>query len=290
MTALLCIIFILLIAVPTAVALVSYAFFWYEAANSEYGRELEGRYGGRLCRVIMGGMVSGVVSSILTILFYPLGFLREKDHASAIREAGEPRIVLLHGLYHNASAWTLFRRRLRAGGFHRVSAVGYSSLRQDFWQLVQEVDQHICSLSDFQDRPLILIGHSLGGLLAKACASRGNCRGQIAGVITLGSPHQGSKLAVLGVGPLAADIVHGRPMLREIEPVPALEGMPRYALFSPIDNMVLPNEALRPLEPGWTCVETDPVSHVSMLYHRPTADVTIGKVREIVQRSSAGGS
>ncbi|NTV43806.1 MAG: alpha/beta fold hydrolase [Syntrophobacteraceae bacterium] len=285
MSALLLFIFVVLAVIPSIVALVTYAFFWYETANSPYGTELEKRYGGRLRRVIMGGIASGIVSSILTILLFPLGFVRQEDHGTTGGESAEPRIFLIHGLYHNGSAWTLLRGRLKAGGFHKLSTVSYSSLRQDFWRLVEKIDQHICASSDSEEGPVILIGHSLGGLLAKACASVGECRGRIAGVITLGSPHQGSKLAVLGIGPLAGGIVHGGPIPRELGSRLPAEGLPCYAVYSPIDNMVLPNEALRPMEPGWTCVETDPVSHVSMLYHRRTAEVVIQKVREIRQGS-----
>ncbi len=281
MTAFFLLVFILLILIPSCVALMSYAFFWYEAANGPHGKELATRYGGRLRRVITGGILSGVISTILTIALYPLGFFIRSSEGVTASLSNEPRIILIHGLYHNSSAWTLLRRRLMAGGFHRLSTIGYSSLRQDFWRLVAKIDQHICSISDTQHGPIILVGHSLGGLLAKACASTGKCRGRIAGLITLGSPHQGSKLAVMGIGPLARDIVHGGPILTEIASGLSAEPVRCFAIYSPIDNMVLPNEALKPLEPGWTCIETDPVSHVSLLYHRPTADLVIQKLLDI---------
>jgi len=35
--------------------------------------------------------------------------------------------------------------------------------------------------------------------------------------------------------------------------------------------MVLPQEALRSRQAGWEYLETPPISHVSLLYHRPTA-------------------
>lgn len=285
MTAYFLFVFVLLILIPSCVALMSYAFFWYEAANGPHGKELAARYGGQLRRVITGGILSGVISSILTVVLYPLGFFSRSSGAVTASHSDEPRIILIHGLYHNSSAWTLFRRRLKARGFHRLSTVSYSSLRQDFWRLVAKIDQHICSISDTQHGSIILVGHSLGGLLAKACASRGECRGRIAGVITLGSPHQGSKLAVMGIGPLARDIAHGGPIPTEIASGLLAERVRCFAIYSPIDNMVLPNEALRPMEPGWACIETEPVSHVSLLYHRPTTDLVIQKLREICRGS-----
>lgn len=285
MTALLLFAIVPLILIPSCVAVTSYAFFWYEAANGPYGKELAARYGARLRRVIMGGILSGIVSSILAIVLFPLGFFSRVGGGVPANRSDEPHIILIHGLYHNASAWTLLRARLKAGGFRRLSTVNYSSLRQDFWQLVTKIDQHICSVSDTENGPIVLVGHSLGGLLAKACASTGGCRGRVAGVITLGTPHQGSKLAVMGIGPLAGEIAHGRPILAEIASSLPAEHVRRFAVYSPIDNMVLPNAALKPLEPGWTCVETGPVSHVSLLYHRPTADLVIQGLQTITRRN-----
>ena len=39
--------------------------------------------------------------------------------------------------------------------------------------------------------------------------------------------------------------------------------------------MVLPNQALQTTEAGWVQQETTPISHVAMLYHRPTAELVM---------------
>jgi hypothetical protein len=44
----------------------------------------------------------------------------------------------------------------------------------------------------------------------------------------------------------------------------------RLAIYSPADNMVLPNTALRCPAPGWNESQTGPISHVAMLHSRET--------------------
>ena len=61
----------------------------------------------------------------------------------------------------------------------------------------------------------------------------------------------------------------------ELEKGEAEPGAPCVALYSPVDNMVLPNHALQATGAGWIHQETSPISHVAMLYHRQTAELVV---------------
>ncbi|NLI83527.1 MAG: alpha/beta fold hydrolase [Deltaproteobacteria bacterium] len=271
---------------PLAVSLVTYAFFWYEAANGDYGEVLRNRHGNRLLWVLLGGVCSAFISSIFSILTYPLGFLNSRSNGKRLGKDNAPHLILIHGLYHNSSAWIFLRRRLRLAGFHRVSCVNYWSLKEGFWELVDEIDQQIERLTDSEMEPLVLIGHSLGGLLARAWAGTRDSGKRTIGLITLGSPHKGSKLAVLGWGRLARSIRYKGRLMEEMKERLSHVDLPQYALYSPIDNMVLPAKALQPPGPGWTSMETAPISHVAMLYHKGTADLIVRSLREICRRDA----
>jgi pimeloyl-ACP methyl ester carboxylesterase len=273
-------VFSLLLFAGLSASLISYAFFWYETANGPHLARLKGRYGQRLPRLLMVGILSSFLSSLLTMVSFPLGILPKRPGRNEAESTG-PRLILIHGLYHNDSAWILLQRRLRRAGFSNMTTLSYSSFRHAFWELSEEINQHIVESTDSESGPVVLIGHSLGGLLASAFARYPAGRGKVAGLITLGSPHRGSKLAVLGWGPLARDLVFEGSIVRELEQRPPTGDFPRIALRSPMDNMVLPNDALDPAEPGWTVTETDPVSHVAMLYHRRTAEQVVEAVRRI---------
>jgi pimeloyl-ACP methyl ester carboxylesterase len=281
MTSVAIVLLILIFGMALLVSLVTYAFFWYEAANSTYEKQLRERYGKRLGWYLLRGVFSGFVSSVITILIYPIGMRRKATSAGTGRRSAGPHLILIHGLYHNSSAWVFLRRRFRRAGFSRITDVNYSSFKHDFWEIVEIIDQHIARLADTEKEQVILIGHSLGGLLAKAWVGTRDGGSKVSGLIALGSPHQGSKLAVLGCGALARSISYRGRVVQELQEQLSAVDLPQLALYSPVDNMVLPADALKATEPGWTHVETEAISHVAMLYHKGTADAVIRMVQEI---------
>jgi pimeloyl-ACP methyl ester carboxylesterase len=144
-------------------------------------------------------------------------------------------------------------------------------LGRSFDELAEELSRVIAGIHSREGRPVVLVGHSLGGLLGKACAQNPANAGEIAALVTLGSPHQGSKLAALAVGGLGRSLIFRGSLITGMEGRTVPESVPRLAVVSPVDNMVMPNEALQVRENGWDHHQTAPISHVSMLYHAPTA-------------------
>jgi len=268
--------FLLLVAFPLGISLLTYTFFWYEAANSAHLQYLENLSNGRPWKLLIKGVLSSCLSVLLTIALYPASFFRKWWQPKCDPDCHAPPIILVHGLYHNVSAWTFYRWWLTGAGYSNIMLMGYSSWNQSFDELVERLDGLITLAKElFPEKPPVLIGHSLGGLLARACMQSPEDSSRIGGVITLGTPHQGSKLAVLGFGKLAKSLFYRGPLIQALEPRGKEPGTPCVALYSPIDNMVLPSPALHTTSAGWIHQETAPISHVAMLYHRPTAKLTI---------------
>ena len=112
MTALLCLVrFLLLVSICASLA--TYFLFWYENAwSARFAPD-----GGTKPRLmVLSGLLSSIASVTFIFVCYPLGPIRRIWAPKDIR-AGQPLIILTHGLYHNASAWLLFRRRLKKAGF-----------------------------------------------------------------------------------------------------------------------------------------------------------------------------
>lgn len=257
-------------------ALLTYAFFWYETANSPHREHLEQLSKGKLGRWLARGVVSSFISQNLVILFFPLRFWRRLWQPKPDPACPRPPVILIHGLYHNVSAWILYQWLLKRKGFRNTYTFGYSSASKNVDEVLQKLDQQINKLAkQFPNQRVILVGHSLGGLLARVCIQDSKNATKVAAVVTLGSPHQGTKLAALGVGKLARSLIYHGQLFRELEQNTAPPEIPRLAIYSPIDNMVLPNESLRIDQPGWSHLESYPVSHVAMLYHRPLAKLVI---------------
>jgi pimeloyl-ACP methyl ester carboxylesterase len=208
----------LLVLGSTILASFSYMLFWYEAGNSSYGayvKQLAPR--GNVLLLMIKGVYFSVLSQIISLCLYPLYFRTRlwsppPDPASTL-----PTIILVHGLYHNPSGWTLYRRWLKRAGFTNIYAWDRLLWAHTFTDLLQEFDVWVQGVvRDLPDKPIILIGHSLGGLIVRAYAQSPNAVGNIAGVATLGTPHQGTKIAVFGLGKACVDIQHRAPLINSI--------------------------------------------------------------------------
>ncbi len=248
----------------------TYAFYWYETVNGPHRTRLTDLSGGYPAVWVLRGMLSGVVAVAIVIVTFPFGWMRRrKDPATWAGD--QPPVLLVHGLYHNPGAWLLYHGWLRRGGYRDVDTFGFSSWGRSFDDLTGDLSRAIDDLCSKAGQPVIVIGHSLGGLLGRACAQRPENRHRIAALVTLGSPHQGSKLAALALGSLGRSLLFRGDVIATLERGSLPASLPCLAVVSPVDNMVLPNEALHVRNGEWTYHETGPISHVSMLYHAPTA-------------------
>lgn len=253
--------------------LVTYALFWYEAGNNRYRFRMQRESGGNMAAWVLKGLFSGFWSQILIILFFPFGLFKLLWKSGAEGNSVFPPVVLIHGIYHNASAWIIFRIRLKSAGYHRIHLINYSSRRHSFREIEQQLARRLEEIGTLEKgKPVLLVGHSLGGLFAKAYAGRksGLPGPAVKGIITLGTPFKGSKMAVFALGKLAQSLSYGSDLIKELEAVEVPPQTPCASLYSPVDNMVLPPESLAAAPESWIKETTAPISHVACLYHKPT--------------------
>lgn len=274
----------------TGVAGLTSLFWLYESWHSDRPRRLREQHGLRMPQAWRRLMRSGVLAQARASLLYPLGWLPR----IARRTAGDPAspiVLLVHGLFHNPSAWLLFRRWLREEGFPRSVAFGYSSHDADYFQILDRLAGEVDRLRErFPHAPILLAGHSLGGLLVRGyladARSREGERSRIAAAVVLGAPHQGSKLAALGWGGLARSIMHRAPLILELERRDRPPACPALSLTTLLENYVLPAGADRVETPGWTRAETGLVCHVGLVHHAATARQVARFFREALEQAS----
>lgn len=275
--------FALLIIVFFFFPLVTYIVFWYDTANSSYLEELARESDGRATNWVLKGLFSSILSQIIVLCSYPLVFVKRLWHPGSGDSTTSPPVILIHGLYHNASAWVFYRWWLRRAGYRRVYAFNYKSLKYGFWEVYQQLDEWMLEIGgSFRGEEIVMVGHSIGGLLAKAYAGRKNgTQGpKVRAVVTLGAPNRGTRMAVFGMGRLAKSLAYGTSLIRELEGIKIPSSVSYTALYSPVDNMVLPAESLK-APAGCKQEKTAPVCHVSMLYHGPTFKGVLSRIRAV---------
>ena len=269
-------------------AALTYAFFWYESASSPFRELLDRRFHGKTGRAIMKIVLVSACGLVPVILSYPLAYRHKRFQPEPDHTCTLPPVILVHGLYHNASAWILYRWWLKRAGFKNVYAFSYSSWKPSFYDLMEELDRQITHVLElFPGKQIVLLGHSLGGLLSRAYVECTGNAPKVQAVVTLGAPHQGSKLAALGLGKLARSLLYRGALITWLETEAKEISVPRLALHSPLDNMVLPNEALQARHAGWEYRESGPVSHIGMLFHKPTAREAIELMLRVARKPAA---
>lgn len=198
------------------------------------------------------------------LVMYPLGIAEEKAREEVERfslhglppvqrglvigdvEAAGTPILLVHGVTDNRSIFTVLRRGLRRRGFGRVTSVNYSPLTEDVRTValrLSEVVEAICADTGFER--VHVIGHSMGGLVARYYVQRLGGDERVHTVVTLGTPHAGTFPARIVPHPVARQMRPCSDVLAELaEPAPGCRT--RFVSFwSDLDQMIIPKRSAR---------------------------------------------
>jgi triacylglycerol esterase/lipase EstA (alpha/beta hydrolase family) len=192
-------------------------------------------------------------------------------------------VLLLHGVLCNAGVWTGMKRRLDAEGLGPVYALSYgpplASIELFADQVAAKVDGILAATGA---RRVIIVGHSMGGLVARAYLRR-HGSDRVARVVTIGTPHAGSVHAWMFPGVSLSQLRPGNAWLAEL---PGPDGgralPPMVSLWSWHDSMVAPQTSSR-LADGDN-IELSGVGHNALLGDPEV----LARVAEQIRRARAG--
>ncbi len=188
--------------------------------------------------------------------------------------AGTP-ILLVHGIVDNHTIFNPLRRALDRRGFTQLSSFDYGLLTSDVVATAARLGATIEALTRQTGyERLHVIGHSLGGLLARYYVQRLGGDERVHTLVTLGTPHQGTELARIGGAfPLVRQLRPGSTLMRTLaEPAP--DCGTRFVCFaSDLDQLVVPSRNARLVHPDLdvTNVSVSGVGHLSLTNHRGIA-------------------
>jgi hypothetical protein len=155
-------------------------------------------------------------------------------------------VVLVHGLVDNRSVFSVMRRGLSRRGFTQICTWNYSPLLSDVARGATDLGARIEQICEQTGHDRVhVVGHSLGGLIARYYVQRQGGDRRVESLVTLGTPHRGSVLAHVLPTPLVRQLRPGSPVLRELEE-PAAGCRTRVtAIYSDLDQVVVPTNAGR---------------------------------------------
>jgi pimeloyl-ACP methyl ester carboxylesterase len=239
-------------------------------------------------------------------LLYPLGTRTEQLRPDGrYRPAGSPGVralfaadplaaripvLLVHGFVDNRSIFAVMRHGLRRRGFASVCSWNYSPLLTDVAQGADDLGRHIERICEQTGHDRIhVVGHSLGGLIARYHVQKQGGDRRVESLVTLGMPHQGSLWAHVLPTPLVRQLRPGSPLLHELgEPAPGCR-TPLTAIYSDLDQVVVPTSSGRCEHPDLAArnVLVHGVGHMSLPIHRSVVDEVAATLAGL--RSGAAG-
>ncbi|MBC9725764.1 triacylglycerol lipase [Streptomyces sp. TRM68367] len=266
-----------------------------------------------LCRRLLPSRLTGLSLALLKasaleiailaghLLLYPSGITQERkasalptpDSPDAPETAqlpteAKPPVVLLHGFIDNRSVFVLLRRSLAQHGRQQVASLNYSPLTCDIRTAAELLGRHIeeiCARTG--SRQVDIVGHSLGGLIARYYAQRLGGDIRVRTLVTLGTPHSGTRVV-----PLA----NAHPIVRQMRPdSPVIEELSRPApgcrthfvsFWSDLDHLMDPLETACVDHPDLSMqnIRVSGIGHLALPVHPAVA----AGIRQALDSAPAG--
>jgi triacylglycerol esterase/lipase EstA (alpha/beta hydrolase family) len=252
----------------------SFSIAWYERIQGDptVAGERRHTFAARL-------MLTEFAYLLLTLLLRPLGWLPTRIARGPARRTP---VILLHGLFQNRSCLLVLHWRLRAAGFDRVTSINTPAWL-DLETLTDRVRQTVAQLRTATGAEQVhLVGHSMGGIIARCYLQRQRGGPHVASCVTLGAPHRGSKLAPFAVSRLGRNLLPGSALLTRLNAEPLPDEVYFTALYSRHDNIIVPMENAR-LD-GAHNIELANMGHTAMLFSRQVAEVVAAALDKPVNR------
>jgi len=195
--------------------------------------------------------------------------------------ARSPRpVLLIHGVLVNDGVWLLPRRRLAQRGVAPIYTLNYGPPHADIERFAEQLAERIegiCSATGAEQ--VSLVGHSMGGLVARAYLRRFGPR-RVGKLVTMGTPHHGSILAWTFPGRGLEQMRPGNAWLadlnrHETRAAPA----PIVSIWSRHDSMVAPQASSE-----LACAENVPfvgIGHNALLVDEGVIERVAREVRSL---------
>ncbi|MYT33240.1 MULTISPECIES: alpha/beta fold hydrolase [unclassified Streptomyces] len=243
-------------------------------------------------------MEMGVLAAHL--LLYPTGIAQEQPlplPSSAGAPArlptegrAHPPVLLLHGFVDNRSVFVLLRRSLHRHGWRHVEALNYSPLTCDLRRAAELLGRHVeefCARTGH--RRVDIVGHSLGGLIARYYVQRRGGDARVRTLVTLGTPHSGTRVApLMSAHPIVRQMRPDSPVIAELA-LPAPRCRTRFVAFwSQEDQVMVPATTARIDHPDLMAenVRVIGVGHLAL----PVNATVAAGVREALTSTEAAAS
>ena len=203
----------------------------------------------------------------------PFGFLG----LPGARRRGPRPIVLVHGYAMNRANFMVLASRLSRAGLGPIVGFEYwtlgktASAARKLGELVDAVRARTGAAE------IDLVGHSMGGVVARYYVTLGGGDGIVRHLVTLGAPHLGTDASAVGIGRPIRELMGGSTLLTRLAAAPRPAHTRMTVIWSRADPLV--HAAHQAHLSGVDEIVFDDVGHLGMLASRRVANVIIDRLR-----------
>ena len=216
--------------------------------------------------------------SVVTLFAFsfliPLSFL----FAPRLRRTVPSNVVLMvHGFMSNSGIWWWLARQLRRHGGAGVDSLNLTPVFGDIERYLPQLNQRVAHLRARGAERIVLVGHSMGGLVCRAWLHDHVVDGKTAdglrcSLVTLCTPWRGTRIARLLPGRNLAQMMHqsawGKARLRTPD-------VPAMSMYSAHDNVVIPYTS--GIDEHIDSTELHALGHLSVLFDRAVATAIVAR-------------
>lgn len=155
--------------------------------------------------------------AIYRLLIWTMPWVRAQATSSpALGQSQRVPVLLIHGYCCNYGVWRDMAKRLQALG-HPVLAINLEPLFCSIDDFAPQVEKAVAQLRVMSGQQRVaLVGHSMGGLVIRAWM-RAYGDAQVAIAVSLGSPHQGTRITPHAKLPNARQMVWASDWLQDLQ-------------------------------------------------------------------------
>lgn len=259
--------------------LIAYSIRWFVVSNSseffkQYGeRTIFTDFFSRLSSAIFLFFLeycSYVIALTLLIADYfyhyvILFFKPEKTLTSVSTSYENPPILLIHAYMMRGWVLMYIKKRMQKDGWDNVHTWSYIPPFKNIPYYAEQLKVKVDDILRKTDQnKIVLIGHSMGGLLARYYISHLQGKSKVEKLITLGTPFQGTRLWSFTHSPCGKDMRPGSDFFKNLKSIPA--DIKTLSIYSSFDEIVLPYQSSKLRGKNTRNKEFDDLGHMRLIY------------------------
>lgn len=239
---------------------ISFAIAYYEIANSSENEPAPSFFD------FLYTFIVEYIVALLNIVIAPLGYVEPDPLREMNVEKKERPILFVHGYFMSRACFILLYFRLRQAGRKALFTINLRPRTSPIEDLAHQLSEKIEEILVLTKADKIdIISHSMGGIVSRYYIEQMNGAKNINKLITIGTPHKGTKTAVFGIGANARELRVNSDFMKGLNSKPLPDKVRYYSLWSNLDNLVIPQQSSILPEPAQN-IKFYSTGHLTLLF------------------------